>query len=129
MLNQRTAAIAIHRIGIRFTCALLLMSASSLASAQECAQSELGSSYDDCLGAIQEGETKPTDCISEFRQSAAGDSGCELEDVTVDGNTCTLTGSCQADDGGWDSFNYDANIDDVDALQNCDGELRAECPE
>ena len=124
MLNQRTAAIAIHRIGIRFTCALLLMSASSLASAQKCDEQNY-----DCLLPALDAETKPRDCISEFRQSAAGDSGCELETVTVDGNTCTLTGSCQADDGGWDSFNYDANIDDVDALQNCDGELRAECSE
>ena len=118
MLNQRTAAIAIHRIGIRFACALLLIGASSVAGAEE---GEFSNTTQEV--------TTGSDCISEFRQSAAGDSGCELETVTVDGNTCTLTGSCQADDGGWDSFNYDANIDDVDALQNCDGELRAECSE
>ena len=120
MLNQRTAAIAIHRIGIRFACALLLI------ERVECGRRRRRRIT--TANTTQE-VTTGSDCISEFRQSAAGDSGCELETVTVDGNTCTLTGSCQADDGGWDSFNYDANIDDVDALQNCDGELRAECSE
>ena len=122
MSNQRTAAIAIHRIGIRFACALLLMSASSLASGEQgtgaCPQT-----------VCQQIETLPTHCIRNFRQSAAGGDGCELEDVTVDGNTCILEGACPASGGDWIEFNFAANINSVDDLRNCDGELRVECSE
>ena len=121
MSNQRTAAIAIHRIGLRYACALLLIGASSVAGAQEAETL--------CPTTCPEVETTQSDCISAFRESAASDDGCELEDATVDGKTCTLTGVCQDADGGWESFNYSANIGVVDDLQNCDGELRAECSE
>ena len=117
MSNQRTAAIAIHRIGLRFACALLLIGASSVAGAEEGESSNTTQEV-----------TTPSDCISEFRQSAAIDDGCELVDVTVDGTTCTLTGGCLVG-GDWMPFDYDAHIHDVADLQNCDGQLRAECSE
>ena len=115
MLNQRTAAIAIHRIGIRFTCALLLIGASSLASAQE-------------GGPTLEDATTLENCTSAFRDSPAGDSGCELGSMTtVDGETCYLIGACPGVGDDWVRFNIDVDIRDVNDLQNCDGQLRAEC--
>ena len=126
MLNQRFVAIAVRRIGIPFAFALSI-GASGPAGADD------GSSSPDTIEAgsgDDEITYTATHCISAFRRSAASDDGCELEDATIDGdNTCTLEGVCRASDGDWTSFNFAVDLDDVADLQNCDGELRAECAE